>query len=103
MSALALCRFLLRLARVTVWASLIVVIASALLYQLLGSPLLHILYKPLPHAGEASVYVPGKSFLVRCAVIDACLLSQDRRSFRLEARSGSPTKALPFCEMNRLV
>jgi hypothetical protein len=62
MSALALCRFVLRLARVAVVASLIVIIATALLYQLLGSPLLHILYEPLPHAGEASIYVPGKSF-----------------------------------------
>jgi hypothetical protein len=68
MSALALCRFVLRLARVAVGASVFVVIASALLYQLLGSPLLHVLYKPLPHAGEASVYVPGKCVLVRCAV-----------------------------------
>lgn len=64
MSSLALCRFVLRLARVAVVATLFVVIMSALLYQLLGSPLLHILYKPLPHAGDSSVYVPGKSFAV---------------------------------------
>lgn len=62
MPALAVCRFVLRLARCAVVAGVTVVIASALLYQAMGSPLLHIMYKPLPHAGEASIYVPGKSF-----------------------------------------
>jgi hypothetical protein len=86
MSALALCRFVLRLARVAVVASVIVLVATALLYELLGSPLLHIVYKPLPHAGESSVYVPGKIFSSCCAVIDACLLSQRRLSLRLVVR-----------------
>jgi hypothetical protein len=84
MSALALCRVVLRLARVAVVASLIVIIATALLYQLLGSPLLHILYEPLPHAGEASIYVPGKSFPV--------VVMQSMLAFFRKPDFGSPSR-----------
>lgn len=53
-------RFAFTLARNAVLSVWSVLIGVAMLYLLLGSPLLHILYMPLPHAGESSIYVPGK-------------------------------------------
>jgi hypothetical protein len=52
-------RFAFILARNALFGVGSVVIGVSMLYLLLGSPLLHIFYMPLPHAGDSSTYVPG--------------------------------------------